>query len=64
MPKSPGKPEKSENIARILRVKVPVIAFIGEKRLKLGEVLDLGITHDAGPLLFYQGDYVRITSEP
>jgi 3-hydroxy-9,10-secoandrosta-1,3,5(10)-triene-9,17-dione monooxygenase reductase component len=33
----------------------------GDHIIVVGRVLDLGVTHDAGPLLFYQGEYVRIT---
>ena len=36
----------------------------GDHIIVVGQVLDLGITHHAGPLLFYQGQYVRITSDP
>jgi 3-hydroxy-9,10-secoandrosta-1,3,5(10)-triene-9,17-dione monooxygenase reductase component len=36
----------------------------GDHIIVVGQVLDLGITHHAGPLLFYQGEYVRISPEP
>jgi 3-hydroxy-9,10-secoandrosta-1,3,5(10)-triene-9,17-dione monooxygenase reductase component len=36
----------------------------GDHIIVVGQVLDLGITHHAGPLLFYRGEYVRITPEP
>ncbi len=35
----------------------------GDHIIVVGQVLDLGITHNAGPLLFYQGQYVRIRYE-
>jgi hypothetical protein len=34
----------------------------GDHIIVVARVLDLGITHDAGPLVFYQGAYARITS--
>jgi 3-hydroxy-9,10-secoandrosta-1,3,5(10)-triene-9,17-dione monooxygenase reductase component len=33
----------------------------GDHIIVVGQVLDLGVTHDAGPLLFYRGEYVRIS---
>ena len=36
----------------------------GDHIIVVGRVLDLGITHHAGPLLFYRGEYVRITPQP
>ena len=32
----------------------------GDHIIVVGRVLDLGITHDAGPLVFYQGQYGRV----
>jgi 3-hydroxy-9,10-secoandrosta-1,3,5(10)-triene-9,17-dione monooxygenase reductase component len=36
----------------------------GDHIIVVGRALDLGVTHHAGPLLFYQGQYVRVTAEP
>jgi 3-hydroxy-9,10-secoandrosta-1,3,5(10)-triene-9,17-dione monooxygenase reductase component len=33
----------------------------GDHIIVVGRVLDLGVTHDAGPLVFYQGQYGRFT---
>ena len=32
----------------------------GDHIIVVGRVLDLGVTHDAGPLVFYQGSYGRV----
>lgn len=34
----------------------------GDHIIVVGRVLDLGVTHDAGPLLFFRGEYVRLPS--
>jgi flavin reductase (DIM6/NTAB) family NADH-FMN oxidoreductase RutF len=34
----------------------------GDHIIVVGRVLDLGVTHDAGPLLFYQGSYGRLAT--
>ncbi len=40
---SPAAGDKSQTLKRILRVEVPVIAVMGERRMKLGEILALKI---------------------
>ena len=34
----------------------------GDHIIVVGRVLDLGVTHDAGPLVFYQGQYGRMVA--
>ncbi len=38
---SPAAGDKSKTLERILQIEVPVIAVIGERRMKLGEVVGL-----------------------
>jgi len=33
----------------------------GDHIIVVGRVLDLGVTHDAGPLVFFRGEYVRLS---
>jgi len=41
--KTAGTPAKGRDVKRILRLEVPVIAVLGQKRMKLGEVLGLNV---------------------
>ncbi len=34
----------------------------GDHIIVVGRVLDLGVTHQAGPLVFFRGEYVRLTA--
>jgi len=34
----------------------------GDHIIVVGRVLDLGVTHQAGPLVFFRGEYVRLVS--
>ncbi len=35
----------------------------GDHIIVVGRVLDLGVTHHAGPLVFFRGEYMRLTGE-